>query len=557
MKRYIFYTLMLLFTVMTVMTGCKKWLDVNYDPATPQDPDPASVFPTQLAGIPRGNQYDSRYVGRYIQNWETVLTSRTADIVWDQMGYATNSDANGDIWRQCYFGLGKNLNYIIETGHTKGQWDYIGAAYALKAYMFQITTDHHGEIIYTEAFKENTAIFKFDSQDTVYMGVRSLCDSALKYLARTDFPNPGINRLVRGDYSFNGDNAKWIKFTYGILAHNYNHLSRKTALYDPAKVIEFCDKSMTVIADDFLIPFDATKNDDTNFYGPYRDNLTFMRQGAFIVRLLDGFALTGNRNFANRDPRIKHMLSASQDTTNGNGGYVGLEPGLGDPSASSTVPATLRKRAAAPWGDSIYGNPSAALFTPNAGKYLFKDKAVMPVMTSAEIYFIKAEAAFLSNKKDVALDAYTKGINAHFDFINRTTMPRNGGTLYNGAPITAKERADYLASANVAKTEATLTLADIMLQKYIALFGWGFNETWVDLRKYEYNKYIAPGTTTPVYRTFALPQTFNGLNAGPFPVQRARPRFNSEYVWNADELKRIQADFSNYHTKPIWFAIPN
>lgn len=556
MKRYIFNTFMLLFAVMTVMTGCKKWLDVNYDPATPQDPDPASVFPTQLAGIPRGNQFDARYVGRYIQNWGTSLASRTADIAWDQMGYASGSDANGDIWRQCYFGLGKNLDYIIATGHTKGQWDYIGAAYALKAYMFQIATDHHGEIIYTEAFKENTAIFRFDSQDTVYAGVRSLCDSALKYLARTDFPNPATNRLVRGDFVYNGDNAKWIKFVYGVLAHNYNHLSRKSTLYDPAKVIEYCDKSMAVIADDFLVPFDGTKNDDTNFFGPYRDNLTFIRQGAFVVRLLDGFALAGDRTFANRDPRIRHMLSASQDTTNGNGGYVGVEPGIGDPFAASTVPANMRKRAAAPWGDSIYANPSAAVFTPNSGKYLFKDKAVMPVMTAAEIYFIKAEAAFLSNKPDVALDAYTKGINAHFDFINRTAMPRGASVVYSGSPITAKERADYLASPNVAKTQAALTLTDIMLQKYIALFGWGFNETWVDLRRYQYNRAIDAKTMLPVYRTFATPQTLNGLNNGQL-VQRARPRFNSEYVWNLDELKRIQADASNYHTKPIWFSIPN
>lgn len=556
MKRYILNTFILLFAVMTVMTGCKKWLDVNYDPATPQDPDPASVFPAQLAGLPRGNQYDARYVGRYIQNWETSLTSRTADIVWDQMGYATGSDANGDIWRQCYFGLGKNLDYIIATGHTKAQWDYIGAAYALKAYMFQITTDHHGEIIFTEAFKENTAIFKFDSQDTVYMGVRAFCDSALKYLARTDFPNPATNRLVRGDYVYNGDNAKWIKFVYGILAHNYNHLSRKSTLYDPAKVIEYCDKSMTVIADDFLVPFDGTKNDDTNFFGPYRDNLTFVRQGAFIVRLLDGFALAGSRTFANRDPRIRHMLSASQDTTNGNGGYVGIEPGIGDPNATSTVPANMRKRAAAPWGDSIYANPSASVFTPNSGKYLFKDKAVMPVMTAAEIYFIKAEAAFLSKNFDLALDAYTKGINAHFDFINRTSIPRGGSPMYNGSPITAQERAAYLASPNVAKTTTALTLTDIMLQKYIALFGWGFNETWVDLRRYEYNRAIDGKTMLPVYRTFATPQTLNSLNVGQL-VQRARPRFNSEYVWNMDELRRIQADASNYHTKPIWFAIPN
>ena len=126
MKRKIHHILILFFAAATVMTGCKKWLDVNSNPATPQDPDPASVFPTQLAGIPRGIQYDARYVGKYVQNWLSATSSRTADVNWDNMGYTGASDANGDIWRQCYFGLGKNLDYIIDVGRRKGQWDYVG-----------------------------------------------------------------------------------------------------------------------------------------------------------------------------------------------------------------------------------------------------------------------------------------------------------------------------------------------------------------------------------------------------------------------------------------------
>ena len=72
------------------------------------------------------------------------------------------SDVNGDIWRQCYFGLGANLDYIINNGTVKGQWDYVGAAQVLKAMMFQYATDYHGEIIFREAFVENKAFFKYD-----------------------------------------------------------------------------------------------------------------------------------------------------------------------------------------------------------------------------------------------------------------------------------------------------------------------------------------------------------------------------------------------------------
>jgi len=85
------------------------------------------------------------------------------------------------------------------------------------------------------------------------------------------------------------------------------------------------------------------------------------------------------------------MLSASQDTANGNGGYRGVDPAIGDPfSALTGVYAVnsanwlnARRRVAVPWGDSLYVNPSVAVFTAGAGKYLFKDKTVLPVITYA------------------------------------------------------------------------------------------------------------------------------------------------------------------------------
>jgi hypothetical protein len=60
---------------------------------------------------------------------------------------------------------------------------------------------------------------------------------------------------------------------YGILALNYGHLTNKSN-YQPDSVIKFVDLAMSGVGDDFCIPFDATRNDDANFYGTYRDNLT-------------------------------------------------------------------------------------------------------------------------------------------------------------------------------------------------------------------------------------------------------------------------------------------
>jgi len=537
-------------TVLSTVS-CKKYLDINTDPDTTQVPSNSSVFPAMLAAIPRGIQYDARYLGKYIQNWLT--SGANNQDTWDLQGYVWNAtDISGDIWRQTYYGLGKNLEYIITNGLQKGQNDYVGAAMVLKALMFQMSTDYNGEIIWTEAFQEGKVYFKYDEQQVVYQGIDSLCRAAISYLEKAE-QTVGSNTLKIGDYSYNGDVTKWKRLAYGILARNYGHLTNK-ASYKPDSVIKFVNNAMVNGNDDFLIPFDATKNDDTNFFGTYRNNLGSFRQSNFIVKLLDGTTLAGSSVKANRDPRLPHLLSASQDTTNGNGGYRGVDPGFGDPYSAVTTGANAPKRVAVLWGDSIYNNPSASAFSTSTGKYLFKDKAVLPVMTYAEMQFLKAEAAFRKGDKNMAYGAYLEGINAHFDFINRNYGSLRGASnIYNGSPISSAQRAAYLASPNVKHSAATLTLTDIMLQKYIALWGWGFVETWVDLRRYHYID-LDPATGEQVFKNFTLPK-FPSSNLGK-PVYRVRPRFNSEQVWNYDELKRFGGDKVDYHTYEMWFSLP-
>ncbi|WP_158637301.1 SusD/RagB family nutrient-binding outer membrane lipoprotein [Lacibacter cauensis] len=545
MKKKLLHIL-LLSAVLINATSCKKYLDINSDPDTPQQPDVSSVFPAMLAAIPRGTQYDARYVSKYIQNF----AQNAAGNAWDVHGhqnYPNPSDVGGDIWRQCYYGLGANLNYIIDNGKRKGQWDYVGAAYALKAMIFQMCTDEYGEIIYTEAFKENTSMFKYDDQQVVYKGIDSLCKLALFYLQRTDL-SPSNSLLVRGDYIYDGSNAKWIKFVNGLLAKNFHRMTNKSS-YMADSVIYYVDRSFANTQDDFVVPFDATKNDDSNFFGTYRDNLSSFRQTKMIVQLLDGTTFTGSTAGINRDPRLRHMLCASNDTTNGNGGYYALEPGLADPN-------TLNKRVAAPFGDSLYANPSASRFDPSRGKYLFRDKAVSPVMTYSELQFMKAEAAYrkAGGPDATAYQAYLNGINGHFDFINRAVYPRSNVPIYNTTIISAAQRTAYLASGNVKQNAAALTLTDIMLQKYIALWGWGFTETWVDMRRYHYTD-LDPVTGQPVYKGFIVPTAIPATNNGKLAT-RIRPRYNSEYVWNLDELIRIGGTAADYHTKEMWFSLP-
>jgi hypothetical protein len=94
-----------------------------------------------------------------------------------------------------------------------------------------------------------------------------------------------------------------------------------------------------------------------------------------------------------------------------------------------------------------------------------------------------------------------------------------------------------------------------MLQKYIALYGWGVHQTWIDMRKFHYTD-TDPATGKQVYSNFTPPSGANliSTNNGKL-VYRCRPRYNSEYLYNIPELTRIGA-YQNldYNTFEMWFS---
>jgi hypothetical protein len=93
-----------------------------------------------------------------------------------------------------------------------------------------------------------------------------------------------------------------------------------------------------------------------------------------------------------------------------------------------------------------------------------------------------------------------------------------------------------------------------MSQKYIAQWAWGHNELWMDMRRYHYTD-LDPVSGVEIFRGFTPPTTLYGANGGKL-VQRIRPRYNSEYVWNVAGLDAIGGLAGDYHTKPIWITLP-
>jgi hypothetical protein len=336
--------------------------------------------------------------------------------------------------------------------------------------------------------------------------------------------------MARGDRIYGGDRAKWTKFVWGLRAMALNHFSNK-ASYKPLDVIAAVDKSLASNADDALLQYTnaSPDNADANFLGWTRNNFRSYRQTNFVLNLLNGVSL------GTPDPRLSRMLAPSPD-----GQYRGWDINSGiSPLTTTQLPNNFMGYAGTGGGT---GQPS---------RYLFDDKNRFPIMTYAQLQFIKAEAAYKAGQLGTALTAYTNGISAHFDFVNS----RNLDNGQSPTQISAAEKAAFLADPKIVPTSASnLTLTMIMSQKYIAQWAWAHVEMWTDLRRYQYTQ-IDPKSGVQVFPGFTPPTNLYVDNANKI-VQRIRPRYNSEYVWNRASLDVIGGLATDFHTKPLWIFTP-
>ncbi len=425
--------------------------------------------------------------GRYVGRYTQEWTlPGTALSTWDRMGYDPSSDAGAQQWRDVYWSLGQNLVDMTAKAEAEQRWDLLGVAMVLKAWGWQVLTDLHGEIIIREAFDVSRTKFDYDTQDFAYQEVQRLLDSAIVLLRRTD---GAVDQayLARGDKIYGGDRLKWLKLAHGMLALNLNHLSNKTT------------------APFTYDPLRIMREVDSSF-ASNADDAVLAYPGTSPDFADYNFWGRTRNNITNY--RQTRFIVGLMDST---------QFGIVDPRMSRML----------------------AIDSAN----LFGDKSKIPVMTYSELQFIKAEAALKHSDQAIALTAYTNAIRSHFQFVNDRNSEAGGPPA-----IATTTRDSFLASPNI--VPATLTLSHIMSQKFIALWGWGHNEIWLDMRRYHYTA-VDSISTTQVFRGFTPPTNLypdNGVDL----VQRIRPRYNSEYVWNRDALQAIGGLDANYHTKLLW-----
>jgi hypothetical protein len=172
--------------------------------------------------------------------------------------------------------------------------------------------------------------------------------------------------------------------------------------------------------------------------------------------------------------------------------------------AGDTIYVNMRSNALATSGNpdqpanDVNWYPTLAAYAAgvigSTGSFQVRPVSDQDILTYEEMCFIKAEVYMRKGDPADAYTAYIAGIQANMDKMQAKLAEWQGeGFDKNAAgvvipdmePMNASDIAAYMTSSAVAQSPGTLTMSDIMLQKYIAM-GCSI-ENYNDMRRWDYS----------------------------------------------------------------------
>ena len=489
------------------LVSCEDFLDINKSKdsvittSVDQVLPVATFYASQIC-------YDHAEYGVYMcQALTTGGKSQTGSYPYSQ-GWEFLGVNRHPMWRRHFYDLGANINKMNELAEQNGNYNAILIGRTIMLMSTMLTTDAFGDMPRSKVYQSNSP--EYDTQAEVYEWMFKEADELLKLYQDPSWTNASTNLIIRTtmDRIYGGDLTKWEAFCKGLKARLW---LRKLPNWDNTKAVS---REIVRLVDDALAgwaepqyhyPGGATESNCP--WGPLapkinswesRDNrldesipTTFFLHA--ILGSIDATYLE-ERGYA-LDPRAEKIMQPRGDLAKG---MLHLESNIGM-DINNTV---------SDYPDLLTSDIKTNPYTKNDG--------YIPLMTTEELMFIKAEAQYWA---DDVPGAYETTKAATIENMKRYGIDVNllenvyELTKKNFNDLTADEKKLYNTYVNVAKQykrffniklpgAEKFTIADIMQQKYIAMYL--LPEQWTDMRRYNYSSstngvaYALPGKT-PVY----------------------------------------------------------
>ncbi|QOD59874.1 SusD/RagB family nutrient-binding outer membrane lipoprotein [Polaribacter haliotis] len=478
------------------------------------------------------------------------------DVSWwsDGLSYTYNggyTDASWG-WFSNYFGKVKNFLELTKPGGDFENDRMYATGLIIKSLYYQMYTDTFGMIPYSEAGVEGNLTPKYDSQQEIYTGIIADLDEAMTIIGSQTSTGVLVDDLGNNDLYCGGDLQKWKKLAntlklrigmraLGATGENFATTTINEALNNP--LLDDTTGSVTMEKDVKIGQFGSGAYGDvwTNFGGG-----SDWTMGATLINSLK----------KNNDPRLSIYAAPAP------GGEFVFEKSASNPNyqeqldfmisnldeANATYTKTIvgDKTTLVIDANQYIGQPTRlnGLIKPMVKFDMFskpssiiiqatgKGVPVYPeiIMTSAEAYFLKAEAAVRGIGSGNAQSLFESGI-------------REAMKLWNVPSGDVDTYVTNEAIANISAGTLEEKLEKIATQRWLASYTDGF-EAWAVVRDYGYPKELADGVSNTAI--FEL-----GTLNGKYPQ---RLRYGSGAQSNPNYTNAVSTQGADNQGTKLWFA---
>lgn len=464
MRKYIYTCLLGVLLISVSCTG--KFREFNTDQSGITDDDlliDDNGYGIRLGIIQQGIYFNYDY-GKG-KNWPfQLIQNLNADMFCGYMhdgkplnGGSHNSDYNmqdgwnSAMWTHMYSYIFPQI-YQSENATRHNHTALFGITKVLKVETMHRVTDYYGPIIYKN-FANAQNHYRPNTQQEVYYEFFNELDSAVVALSGYIKENPESAGFARFDILLDGQYTSWIRFANSLRMR----LAMRISTVDPVKArTEF----LKGLENEYGV-FDAeneraavsTNSGYTNPLGELNLVWNEAYMGAAMESILKGYD----------DPRMKLYFRPCTDEEH-KGEYRGIRQ----------------------------GTCFAHTYYSGLSKLSVDHSTDAPLMTSAEVWFLRAEAALRGWTTEDEEECYRQGVTAAFqqcglhqveDYLNREQIASDFIDTYEEANnIAARCRVSPKWNPQDSKE---IKLEKIITQKWIAMFPEGC-EAWAEQRRTGY-----------------------------------------------------------------------
>jgi len=210
------------------LTGCKDYMDINYDPNSPAEANMTSdmILPAVEMNIAATYAQSLHILGGYNVQYFAQQFGTPNYVEYSKFNVSATNGSG--VYNQLFQRALGNNELAREKALEAGENGVYLQATVLRAYAFQLLVDAFGEVPFSEAFDPANVMPKYDDGKAIYEALIKEIDDALAK----------VNESDRAATSFifpDKDIADWISFAYAL---KLKMLTRMSGVKDVSAAIQ-------------------------------------------------------------------------------------------------------------------------------------------------------------------------------------------------------------------------------------------------------------------------------------------------------------------------------